>query len=109
MKKLTMLGKRLPTLNTQRAPTLTTASQRITGSRLQTIRERVLRRAKGLCECEKCRAPGAIPQVAEVVDHKTPLWEGGSDDPHDDSNRQALSIEHHNEKSALEAKRRAGR
>lgn len=86
---------------------LTTETQRITGSKLQTIRARVLRRAKGFCECDVCRAPGAVPQIAEVVDHRIPLWEGGDDDPHDDSNRQALSIEHHAEKTAAEAARRA--
>lgn len=107
--KLRTLAQRVPMLNTQRAPVLSTESQRIAGTTLQRIRQRVLRRAQGLCECEKCRAPGVVPLPAEHVDHIVPLWEGGSDDPHDDSNRQALSIPCHNEKSAAEAKRRAGR
>lgn len=108
MKKLQTLGQRISTLNFQRAPTLTTKNQRITGSTLQKIRERVLRRAKGLCECAECRAPGAIPKRADYIDHIQPLWEGGVEDPHDDSNRQALAKECHDKKSAEEAKRRAG-
>ena len=103
--KLTTLKPRVGTLNTQRAPTLTTEVQRITGSRLQTIRDRILRRANGLCECEICRAPGAVPQIATQIDHIQPLWEGGQEV---DSNRQALSAEHHLAKSKAETKRRYG-
>jgi 5-methylcytosine-specific restriction protein A len=109
MAKLKMLGARVSTLNTQRAPALTTATRRITGSRLQKIRERILRRANGLCECADCRAPGVVPLLAEEIDHLTPLWENGADtdDAAGDANRVALSKACHARKSAIEAKRRA--
>jgi 5-methylcytosine-specific restriction endonuclease McrA len=99
-------------LKAQRAPaSLTTKTVRITGWKLTKIRDRILRRDRGLCQCPICKAPGAIPQAAEVVDHIDPIWEGGleEDSPAGDLNRQSLSIEHHAIKSAQEAKRRAGR
>jgi 5-methylcytosine-specific restriction protein A len=107
--KLKAVPARVGTLNTARAPSLTTATQRITGYTLQQIRKRVLTRAQGMCECLECRRPGAVPLPAEVVDHVIPLWEGGVEDRHNDDNRQALSIPCHEKKSAEEAKRRAGR
>lgn len=106
MAKFKMLGARIGTLNTQRAPTLTTQAQRITGSRLQTIRDRILRRDNGLCQCDDCKA-AAFPLAADIVDHRIPLWEGGSDT---DDNRQAMaSVPCHQKKTAEEAKRRAGK
>lgn len=104
MKKLTTLKPRIATLNTQRAPALTTATQRITGSRLQAIRERILRRDNGVCQCEECQAALA-PRLASVVDHIVPLWEGGAES---DENRQSLNEDCHARKSAEEARRRAG-
>jgi 5-methylcytosine-specific restriction protein A len=110
--RLTAIKPRVQPLRAQRAPApLTTKTVRITGWRLTQIRERILRRDRGLCQCDECKAPGAIPQAAEVVDHIVPIWEGGleEDSPLGDLNRQSLSIEHHALKSAQEAKRRGGR
>jgi 5-methylcytosine-specific restriction protein A len=104
MKKLKTLGPRIATLNTQRARSLTTETVRITGSRLQAIRERILRRDNGLCQCEECKA-APLPRLASVVDHVVPLWEGGAES---DENRQSLHPDCHARKSADEARRRAG-
>lgn len=107
MAKLKMLGARIGTLNTQRATPLTTETQRITGSRLQKIRDRILRRDNGLCQCPECQA--GVPKLATEIDHKIPLWEGpAAGGIEDDSNRWALAAECHLAKSKMEAKRRAG-
>jgi 5-methylcytosine-specific restriction protein A len=104
MAKLNSLKPRIGTLNTQRTRTLTTETQRITGSRLQAIRDRILRRDNGLCQCDDCKAAPS-PRVADIVDHRIPLWEGG---PDTDENRQAMAADPcHKKKSADEAKRRA--
>jgi len=64
-------------------------------------RMRIRQRDQGLCvECVKRGTPGP----GWLVDHIIPLWEGGSDD---DSNKQTLCKQHHDEKTAEEAKRRA--
>lgn len=68
----------------------------------------VERRAKWLAMhpiCVQCEAHG-ITKMAEVVDHKVPLWKGGADD---DTNLQSLcQTPCHDEKTAREAKERAG-
>ncbi|MBN2744504.1 MAG: HNH endonuclease [Marinilabiliaceae bacterium] len=53
-----------------------------------------------LCECEVC-AKADVPMPAEMVDHITPINQGG--DPLDWSNLQAMSNKHHNQKSARES------
>ena len=86
------------------ARTLKAGDSRIRGSALQAIRHRILTRDKGICKCEECKATGRV-MLATVVDHITPLWAGGHES---DANRQALSVECHDRKSADEAKVRAG-
>lgn len=76
---------------------------RIRGTTLQNIRARVLRQADGLCQCVRCKADG-VARAAAIVDHVVPLWAGG---PDDDTNRQAISVECHDLKSAHEARCRA--
>jgi 5-methylcytosine-specific restriction protein A len=105
--KLKALAPRVGTLNTQRVQRLTTDTQRITGSTWQKTRDRILRRDKGLCQCPKCQAPGAIPLIAHEVDHRIPLWEPGG--TNDDSNLWSLNRDCHKKKTADEAKRRAGK
>jgi 5-methylcytosine-specific restriction protein A len=110
--RLTAIKPRVQPLRAQRAPApLTTKTVRITGWKLAKIRERIFRRDRGLCQCELCQAPGAIPLAGEEVDHRIPLWEGGvdTDDAAGDANRVLLSKECHLRKSAQEAKRRGGR
>lgn len=77
--------------------------ERIRGSSLQVIRERILSRDCGLCQCARCKRDGAV-RLASIVDHRTPLWAGGRES---DENRQAISTECHDLKSAHEAGCRA--
>ena len=85
------------------ARTLKAGDSRIRGSALQAIRHRILTRDNGICQCDECKATGRV-MLATVVDHITPLWAGGHES---DANRQALSVECHDRKSAEEAKVRA--
>jgi 5-methylcytosine-specific restriction enzyme A len=100
---------RLTTLKTalQRAPqkvrTQLSGDERIRGSTLQAIRQRILTRDCGLCQCERCRATGAA-RIATLVDHIVPLWAGGRES---DANRQSINAECHELKSAAEALQRA--
>ncbi len=86
-----------PTLKPYRA-----GDDRIRGTALQKIRDRILSRDCGMCQCERCKATGAV-RPATIVDHIVPLWAGGSED---DSNRQAINEACHLEKSAAEARQR---
>ena len=104
--RLTNLKPRVATLNTQRAQPLTTETQRIRGGSLQTIRDRILTRDNGVCQCDDCKA-AAFPRAADIVDHRIPLWEGGPDT--DDNSQAMASVPCHQKKTAEEAKRRAGR
>jgi 5-methylcytosine-specific restriction endonuclease McrA len=80
------IGSRLPR---------TAEPARISGRRLQQIRERVLR-ADPLCV--ECRLQGRVT-LATQVDHIVALVNGGNDDPHDDSNRQGLCEDCHSTKT----------
>lgn len=65
----------------------------------------VAKRAKWLTEhplCRHCEQLGYV-RMAQEVDHVVPLWEGGADDA---TNYQSLCVEHHQAKTAEEAKRR---
>lgn len=100
---------RLTALKTslQRLPsavsTLRSGDQRIRGGTLQTIRARILTRDRGVCQCEECKRTGAV-KLATIVDHIVPLWAGGTESDH---NRQAINVDCHARKSALEARQRA--
>lgn len=96
---VTMLKPRLQ----QAAGKLTTKrpTERIRGSAWMAIRARILKREP---RCAMCLAKGEL-NPAVIVDHRTPLFEGGSND---DSNLQGLCIPHHDAKSAEEEKRRRG-
>jgi 5-methylcytosine-specific restriction protein A len=52
--------------------------------------------------CQQCKAEGRSV-VGEVVDHRTPLWAGGSDE---DRNKWLLCIPCHDVKTAREASER---
>ena len=77
--------------------------QRIRGSSLQVIRERILSRDCGVCRCARCALDG-VTRAASIVDHRIPLWAGGRET---DENRQAISVECHDLKTAHEAACRA--
>lgn len=72
-----------------------------TGHAWRQIRKRILTRDCGMCV--PCRELERF-SLAEDVDHKVPVWEGGTDD---DGNLQAICKPCHKAKSALEAARRA--
>jgi 5-methylcytosine-specific restriction protein A len=66
------------------------------------LRARILIRDGGMCQCDQCHGSGL---TATEVDHRIPLWEGGTDD---DSNLQAINTDCHKRKTADEARRRGG-
>lgn len=68
-------------------------------------RERILTRDMGLCQCDECKA-APYARAASEVDHRVPLWDGGSDD---DANLQSMHPDCHERKTKAEAARRAGR
>lgn len=80
------------------------ATERIRGSALQTIRDRILSRDAGMCRCAECQRTGDVRPAAEV-EHRRPLWEGGRED---DGNRYAIARECHLLKTRCEDGRRLG-
>lgn len=64
-------------------------------------RDRIKSRDCGLCQ--QCLADGRVA-LGVVVDHKTPLWAGGSDA---DENKWLLCNDCHDVKTAREASERA--
>lgn len=76
---------------------------RIRGSALQQIRQRILSRDCGVCQCVRCNRTGAL-RPATIVDHIVPLWAGGLEH---DGNRQSINDECHDDKSRHEAACRA--
>lgn len=72
------------------------APKRLTGRRLQQLREALFREQP---LCLLCKAAGRVV-LATQRDHIVPLAEGGTDDP---SNIQGLCADHHREKSLAEA------
>jgi 5-methylcytosine-specific restriction protein A len=79
------------------------ATERIRGSALLTIRDRILTRDQGICRCLECERTGEV-RAARDVDHHHPLWAGGAED---DSNRRAISPACHSLKSACETAMRS--
>lgn len=100
--KLTTLKPRLTTLNTQRAPTLSTqiASPRPAGRSWQETRRRIQLRDGSVCaDCGLLWSP-----ARDHVDHDVPRWKGGSDE---DSNLRLRCLACHEAKSKAEAAERA--
>lgn len=98
-----MLKPRIVVLSVQAAKPLVT--ERTRGSAWMKIRDRIMRRANGLCECSDCRTRMTL-LPAHQVDHIVGLHEGGTDA---DANLQAMNVACHARKSAAEAANRAGR
>ena len=97
---VTMLKPRLSTLPTERVrPLATTVSetQRTRGGKWMRMRHTILRRDNGMC-C-LCNA-----ELASEVDHRLPLWQGGTDD---EANLQAVCSGCHDIKTKAEATSRA--
>lgn len=75
-----------------------TATKRITGRKLQTVRADLFRRNP---LCVECKRNGRVT-LATQRDHIIPLAEGG---PDDETNEQGLCDDCHDAKSAAEATR----
>lgn len=104
MAKLTMLKPRLLPTSTSRVPLQQTAvggTPRIRGRQWMKMKTDTLVASDHWCVA--CLAEGKH-SIAVQVDHKTPLWQGGSNEP---SNLQGLCKDHHDEKTAREAAERA--
>jgi 5-methylcytosine-specific restriction protein A len=76
----------------------------LSGGAWETLRQRILKRDGGMCQCDECKRLNRV-SIAHEVDHRIPLWEGGTDHP---SNLQAINRDCHQAKTAVEAKRRQG-
>jgi len=68
------------------------------GTAWDKLRIRVLKRDCYLCQCQRCKASGAI-RPASQVDHVVPKAQGGTDDP---ANLQAINGECHRIKTDVE-------
>jgi len=97
-----MLKPGIAMLRTSTVRTLVT--ERTRGGKWMRTRDRILRAANGLCQCDECKALAA-PRLAHEVDHVVPLCAGGADADH---NLQALNSDCHAKKTAAEASARAG-
>lgn len=104
--KLQTLKPRLQAAPISKVPVLTGiagATERIRGSGLQKIRNRILRRDSGVCRCEHCLQGNGV-RIAHEVEHRVPLWAGGQED---DGNRYAINRECHEAKTKCEARMRS--
>ena len=102
MPRLRTLQSRLqPAQITRLAAAPTAVVERKRGSAGVADRERIRRRDGGLCQA--CLAKG-LTALGHPVDHKVPLWAGGSDD---DANKWLLCQPCHDAKTAEEARQRA--
>ena len=102
-KRLTMLGPKIRVATQRLGSADTIREQRRLGQwDWERIRQRIMLRDKGLCQCLQCRDAGRTTLATEV-DHIVPLWQGGSDD---EANLQAINRECHKRKSAIEAAQR---
>ena len=98
--------------------TLKSTLQRAPGSKLQTLsarpmverkrgsagvkdRNNIKRRDFGMCQ--ECKRNG-IARAGHLVDHRIPLWDGGSDE---EENKQSLCYPCHDAKTKVEAGLRA--
>lgn len=103
--KLTTLKSRLQGSPAPRVPTLSARPlmvERLRGG--AGVRDRAKVKARDCGLCQECRRQGRARPGA-VVDHITPLWDGGSDE---DSNKELICNPCHDAKTAREAGQRAG-
>ena len=106
MARLQTLRPQVPAARAGKVPAHTVAANiRTRGNTWARLREQVLARDMGLCQCEDCKARGLLTPAHEV-DHIRPLFEGGSDAL---DNLQAISRECHARKTRAENARRAGK
>lgn len=100
--KLTTIKPRLTAISTARLkPAQAQVTERKRGSAGVKDRESIKMRDCGMCV--ECHRKGATRR-GWIVDHRIPLWDGGSDEP---ENKQTLCIPCHDAKSKVEAGLRA--
>jgi 5-methylcytosine-specific restriction protein A len=97
---VTMLKRRGATLTAGPAKLATTANKRTRGGRWQTICRRIMERDGGLCVY--C-APFGHVSIGVEVDHRRPLWAGGTDS---DANLATTCAAHHRAKTRAEERDR---
>lgn len=98
-----MLRSRVSAQPRPRVSTARAGDDRIRGYALQVIRDRILTRDNGMCQCARCKLDG-LPRLASIVDHVHPLWAGGRET---DDNRSSISGECHDLKNQHEARCRS--
>ncbi|WP_374726411.1 HNH endonuclease [Herbaspirillum seropedicae] len=104
MPKLTMLRPRLSAPSPVRTPILASSAgstSRIRGRQWMKMKTAALVASDHWCV--ECLVVG-VQRLAVEVDHRIPLWRGGSNEP---SNLQGLCKAHHDAKTAQEAGERA--
>jgi 5-methylcytosine-specific restriction endonuclease McrA len=99
--KLAMLQPRVQTLRARPIAPLA-ATLRLRGSSWMVIRDRILRRDNGICQCTECKRLGRL-RAAHEVDHIVELADGGTDA---DCNLQAINHDCHVEKTDASRKAR---
>lgn len=100
MPRLQTLRPKVATIPGRLQLAATLSTQRLRGRAAVDRRARYLRLHPLCAECDKQGLVGA----ATVPDHRVPLWAGGADDL--EANGQPLCTEHHDAKSACEARMR---
>ena len=104
--KLSTLKPRLQSVSTARVPVLTQQPGRVERKRGSAgVKDRNQIKARDCGLCQECKRRGKT-SIGSVVDHKQPLWDGGTND-HD--NQELLCDPCHDAKTAREAAQRAGR
>lgn len=99
--KLQCLKPRLGTVPGRLQLAAAQQTKRLRGTTWMNIRDRILRRDCGMCQ--PCKERGEIT-AASQVDHKVPLFKGGSND---DDNLQSICEPCHTAKTAREATERS--
>jgi 5-methylcytosine-specific restriction protein A len=94
---------RVEMLRKPRAELSPVRNARIRGSTGYRIRDQILTRDAGVCQCARCIRDGAV-RLAHEVDHVVPIWAGGRES---DDNRAAINRECHRMKTAAESGMRA--
>lgn len=103
MARLQTLKPRVSTVSTMRVGMANVGeTKRTRGSAWMAIRERILRRDKGLCQ--ECQRNGRLCKATQV-DHVTPLHRGGRDY---DANLEAICKDCHDTKTAAEMRELRG-
>ena len=97
------LKARVEMLRKPRADLTPVRNARVKGSTGYRIRDAILTRDAGLCQCARCIRDGAV-RLAHEVDHVVPIWAGGRES---DDNRASINRECHRLKTADESGMRA--